>query len=78
MSNKNLAFNVPALIFPCGEPVGLPLPALAQLRSAGVKQLEFEDCWNCHREHILDLPDLSVMVVTVQSELIVSPLSKGG
>lgn len=78
MSNKNFGFAVPNVTLPCGEMVALPLPAIAQLRSAGVNQLKFENCWACHEEHIADLPEMSIMLVMVQSDLLVSPLVNGG
>lgn len=67
--NKNIGFPVPPVRLDCGEEVGIPLDAMATLRSAGVRQIRVEKCWRCQQEHIADLPDLTVITVQVHSDL---------
>ena len=74
---KNLVFKIPTLDLPCGEAVSLPLALIAQLKSAGVRQLEVEECWACHREHLVDLPEMSTVLFSVQSELLTAQRANG-
>ena len=74
---KNLVFKIPTLDLPCGEVVALPLALIAQLKAAGVRQLEVEECWACHREHLVDLPDMSTVLFSAESPLLMTQRANG-
>lgn len=74
---KNLVFKIPTLDLPCGEVVALPLALIAQLKSAGVRQLEVEECWACHREHLVDLPELATVLFSAESALLMTQRANG-
>lgn len=62
---QKIGFELPVIVFPCGENIQMSLESLATLKSAGTEELYIAECYRCREEHTLPLPDCRTLTAKI-------------